>query len=130
MITKILYLGRQGAQGRTHLMSPVMAAAAALNGKLTDVRKVSEWSPTSGRNSTKLDIAPDIVEFESDDEIVEIEIDDEIERIEDLPKDGQQTGIESTNVPSPGTGMVPFTQLRGIGKLTVVQLYKHRTHFA
>ncbi|KAF8576676.1 hypothetical protein K439DRAFT_1366518 [Ramaria rubella] len=31
--------GRQGSGGRTHLMSPAMAAAAALNGKLTDVRK-------------------------------------------------------------------------------------------
>ncbi|KAF8309214.1 hypothetical protein DL93DRAFT_2217200 [Clavulina sp. PMI_390] len=32
--------GRQGAGGRTHLMSPAMAAAAALVGKLADVRKV------------------------------------------------------------------------------------------
>lgn len=31
--------GRQGAGGRTHLLSPAMAAAAALAGKLTDVRK-------------------------------------------------------------------------------------------
>ena len=31
--------GRQGAGGRTHLVSPAMAAAAAISGKLTDVRK-------------------------------------------------------------------------------------------
>ncbi|MBW7835899.1 MAG: 3-isopropylmalate dehydratase large subunit [Sphingomonadales bacterium] len=31
--------GRQGAGGRTHLMSPAMAAAAAVTGYLTDVRK-------------------------------------------------------------------------------------------
>jgi 3-isopropylmalate dehydratase len=31
--------GRQGAGGRTHLVSPAMAAAAAMAGKLTDVRK-------------------------------------------------------------------------------------------
>ena len=31
--------GRQGRGGRTHLVSPAMAAAAAIEGKLTDVRK-------------------------------------------------------------------------------------------
>jgi 3-isopropylmalate/(R)-2-methylmalate dehydratase large subunit len=30
--------GRQGRNGRTHLVSPEMAAAAAITGKLTDVR--------------------------------------------------------------------------------------------
>jgi homoaconitase/3-isopropylmalate dehydratase large subunit len=33
--------GRQGAGGRTHLMSPAMAAAAALAGHLVDVREVA-----------------------------------------------------------------------------------------
>jgi 3-isopropylmalate/(R)-2-methylmalate dehydratase large subunit len=33
--------GRQGRGGRTHLMSPAMAAAAAITGKLTDIRKFS-----------------------------------------------------------------------------------------
>ncbi|MEQ9199509.1 MAG: aconitase family protein, partial [Rhodospirillales bacterium] len=32
--------GRQGKGGRTHLMSPAMAAAAAVMGHLTDVRKL------------------------------------------------------------------------------------------
>jgi homoaconitase/3-isopropylmalate dehydratase large subunit len=32
--------GRQGAGGRTHLMSPAMAAAAAVIGRLTDVRQM------------------------------------------------------------------------------------------
>ena len=34
--------GRQGQGGRTHLLSPAMAAAAALAGKLADVR---DWQP-------------------------------------------------------------------------------------
>ena len=33
--------GRQGAGGRTHLLSPLMAAAAAVTGKLTDVRQLA-----------------------------------------------------------------------------------------
>jgi 3-isopropylmalate/(R)-2-methylmalate dehydratase large subunit len=32
--------GRQGPGGRTHLMSPAMAAAAAITGRITDVRKL------------------------------------------------------------------------------------------
>ncbi len=37
--------GRQGKGGRTHLMSPTMAAAAAVAGHLVDVR---EWLHGSG----------------------------------------------------------------------------------
>ena len=34
--------GRQGKGARTHLMSPAMAAAAALTGRFTDVRTFAE----------------------------------------------------------------------------------------
>ena len=40
--------GRQGQLGRTHLMSPLMAAAAALTGHITDVRDLFSGPP---RNS-------------------------------------------------------------------------------
>jgi 3-isopropylmalate/(R)-2-methylmalate dehydratase large subunit len=36
--------GRQGRGGRTHLMSPAMAAAAAITGRLTDVRGLAHAS--------------------------------------------------------------------------------------
>jgi 3-isopropylmalate/(R)-2-methylmalate dehydratase large subunit len=32
--------GRQGAGGRTHLVSPAMAAAAAIEGRFADVRRL------------------------------------------------------------------------------------------
>lgn len=60
--------GRQGALGRTHLVSPGMAAAAAITGKLTDVRtlvreekeekatKTREWEEFVG--TTPLPAAP------------------------------------------------------------------------
>jgi 3-isopropylmalate/(R)-2-methylmalate dehydratase large subunit len=32
--------GRQGAGGRTHLVSPIMAAAAAVAGRFVDVREL------------------------------------------------------------------------------------------
>ena len=37
--------GRQGAGGRTHLMSPAMVAAAAVAGHLTDVRQLDKSQP-------------------------------------------------------------------------------------
>jgi 3-isopropylmalate/(R)-2-methylmalate dehydratase large subunit len=40
--------GRQGRGGRTHLLSPIMAAAAAITGHLTDVR---EWQFKDERGS-------------------------------------------------------------------------------
>ena len=37
--------GRQGRGGRTHLMSPIMAAAAAVTGRITDVRALLPSNP-------------------------------------------------------------------------------------
>ena len=34
------FVGRQGPNARTHLASPAMAAAAALAGRIADVRKI------------------------------------------------------------------------------------------
>jgi 3-isopropylmalate/(R)-2-methylmalate dehydratase large subunit len=39
--------GRQGRGGRTHLVSPEMAAAAAIEGHFVDIRKYGGWTPPS-----------------------------------------------------------------------------------
>lgn len=44
--------GRQGRGGRTHLMSPAMAAAAAVTGHLTDVRSMTTESPAADTTGT------------------------------------------------------------------------------
>ena len=44
--------GRQGRGGRTHLVSPVMAAAAAITGHLTDIRK---WEFAGAETTFALD---------------------------------------------------------------------------
>ncbi|GAB5366507.1 hypothetical protein AAMO2058_001149200 [Amorphochlora amoebiformis] len=41
--------GRQGKGGRTHLVSPAMAAAAAVTGRLADVRKIGRRNFSTGR---------------------------------------------------------------------------------
>ena len=97
--------GRQGALGRTHLMSPVMAAAAAVVGKLADVRKLSE-DATPIKASPKLDAAP-MVE--------DIDTEEELDRIMDIPED--QTGAHTSGaaIKSAEAGGLPkFTTLRGI----------------
>ena len=95
--------GRQGAGGRTHLMSPVMAAAAAIVGKLADVRKLTEHNSTPSKAAPKTELNP---------EISDIDTDDDIERLLDLPEDNQPHANSSTAISS--GGQPKFTTLKGI----------------
>ncbi|KAI9678294.1 MAG: 3-isopropylmalate dehydratase [Caeruleum heppii] len=97
--------GRQGAGGRTHLMSPVMAAAAAITGRLTDVRKLASSTVTPVKTSPKIDVADPSVE--------EIESDDDFDRIMDLPSDSDD--LTASGAPaSVATPLEKFTTLTGI----------------
>ena len=95
--------GRQGAGGRTHLMSPVMAAAAAIVGKLADVRKMSDGNVSPAKTQPKTQLDPDTPDIDTD---------DDLERILDLPED-DQPHADSATASSLG-GQPKFTTLRGI----------------
>lgn len=103
--------GRQGPQGRTHLMSPAMAAAAAVTGHLTDIRKF-EYKDD---DVPKFAVEGDDIELNrasykhteptqpdaASGEIAEDEVDD-------IP-----TKTEDNTVVSAGA-MKPFTTIKGI----------------
>lgn len=96
--------GRQGAGGRTHLMSPAMVAAAALAGKLADVRELSGYEQALPKaKSAPNDIKPEVDEPDSD---------VDLDKILDDPEDSQGNTVKTS---APSTGGVPkFTQLKGI----------------
>lgn len=107
--------GRQGAQGRTHLMSPVMAAAAAIVGKLADVRKLSEYKASP---HVEARITPTPTEAAHVDARV---LDDAHERevIGDQPEDSQphtNTSVSSSGNGGNGAsaGLPKFLSLKGI----------------
>lgn len=95
--------GRQGAGGRTHLMSPVMAAAAAVAGKLADVRKLTSETPVPAKAAPQLDVTP---------EVSDIDDDDDLDRILDLPESSETHGEIQTA--SSSSGQVKFITLKGI----------------
>lgn len=95
--------GRQGAGGRTHLMSPAMAAAAAIIGKLADVRKLANQNVTPAKAGPKLDVDP---------EIPDIDTDEDIERLLDLPEDDETQA--NYGAPKSSAGLPKFTKLKGI----------------
>ena len=95
--------GRQGAGGRTHLMSPVMAAAAAIVGNLADVRKLAP-STSAAKGSPKIEL---------DAQMGDVAGDEDLERIMDLPEENQATHSSSTNTAGASAGMPKFETLRG-----------------
>ncbi|CAG8952423.1 hypothetical protein HYFRA_00001170 [Hymenoscyphus fraxineus] len=99
--------GRQGAGGRTHLVSPVTAAACAIVGKLADVRKLASANPTPRAASPK----PVEIKAHVDEKV--LTDDDEREMIADQPEDN---GIPHTNTAASQTptGLPKFTVVKGL----------------
>ncbi|KAI9830680.1 MAG: 3-isopropylmalate dehydratase [Phylliscum demangeonii] len=119
--------GRQGAGGRTHLVSPAMAAAAAIAGRLTDVRDlVAPSGEAPVKASAHVAVAPDVgdVEEEEEEEEEEADDDDEADRLLDIPADAQphvntavpgpSTTSTSTSTASSVSALPKFTTLEGI----------------
>ncbi|KAL8769711.1 MAG: hypothetical protein Q9209_004327 [Squamulea sp. 1 TL-2023] len=95
--------GRQGAGGRTHLMSPVMAAAAAIVGKLADVRDLARQNTAPAKTWSNVDVTPEVSDIDSD---------DDFDRIMDLPENSQTQ--DGNNSASSSGGQTKFTLLKGI----------------
>ncbi|POR39471.1 3-isopropylmalate dehydratase [Tolypocladium paradoxum] len=110
--------GRQGAGGRTHLMSPVMAAAAAVVGKLADVRKLSDYGATNPHAQARVTPPPPPSSSSSSKPHVDERVDyspHERDVIGDQPEDSQPH--TNTSVPSAGgasAGLPKFLTLRGV----------------
>lgn len=101
--------GRQGALSRTHLCSPAMAAAAAIDGHLTDARK---YIPDANLNeaTVSIDTAP------------ESETPDDLDVTEDAPAESSAGAEPSAEDHEPveapkasgGTGIPIFTTEQGV----------------
>ena len=105
--------GRQGAGGRTHLMSPVMAAAAAIVGKLADVRKLADYTTSP---HVQASITPASSEKAHIDERVTTDA-HEREVIGDQPEDTEphtNTSVSGSGGNVSSAGLPKFLNLKGI----------------
>ena len=97
--------GRQGAGGRTHLVSPIMAAAAAIVGNLADVRKIAPPSAAPAKGSPKIELDAHVEDMSSD---------EDVDRVMDVPADSQRRSSSNASTSGATAGMPKFETLRGI----------------
>ncbi|KAI1850104.1 hypothetical protein JX265_003477 [Neoarthrinium moseri] len=102
--------GRQGAQGRTHLMSPVMAAAAGIVGKLADVRTLTEYKASPHIDAFKATPSSGKAHV---DERVEYD-EDAREQIGDQPEDSSPGVNSIAEKAEGGQGLPKFLVHKGI----------------
>ncbi|EGW34574.1 3-isopropylmalate dehydratase [Spathaspora passalidarum NRRL Y-27907] len=102
--------GRQGARSRTHLMSPAMAAAAAIKGHFTDIREfdyVNHDEPAVHIEQEQEDKELQDAVYEHEKEYIEETPGIENDRLNDIPKPTTQSAGVSGAVDK-------FTVLTGI----------------
>ncbi|AOW30807.1 3-isopropylmalate dehydratase [Candida albicans SC5314] len=99
--------GRQGALSRTHLMSPAMAAAAAIKGHFTDIREFDYAT----QDEPQIQIAHEIEDkelqeavYEHEKEYIEDTPETQAERLEDIPKDEPEFKRARTEIDNSAAG--------------------------
>jgi len=109
--------GRQGAQGRTHLMSPVMAAAAGIVGKLADVRKLTGTKSSPHAEALLSSSTPSAIASSKPTPDSSIETDDDVrERLADQPEDSSSiaNATPAAKTASSAGGMEKFLVHKGL----------------
>ncbi|EAZ64013.1 3-isopropylmalate dehydratase [Scheffersomyces stipitis CBS 6054] len=106
--------GRQGARSRTHLMSPAMAAAAAIKGHFTDIREfdydTSDEPAVHIEHEVEDKLLQDAV-YEHEKEVIEDTPGTEQERLYDIPKEPESKKAKTA---APSGGIDKFGVLTGI----------------
>ncbi|KAK9450731.1 aconitase family-domain-containing protein [Limtongia smithiae] len=105
--------GRQGAGGRTHLMSPAMAAAAVITGHITDIRNYyteEKKAPIEISVPSSASIASEISETEYEDSESSSDSDVPINEFVDTR---EQVSAAPQSSGAVGQGFPPFTVLSG-----------------
>jgi len=103
--------GRQGALGRTHLMSPVMAAAAGIVGKLADVRKLTEYKASPHVEAFKAPVASSTPVVDES-----VEMGDALakDKLGDQPEDSSLGAKDIVSTATGSQGLPKFLVHRGI----------------
>ncbi|CUM55705.1 3-isopropylmalate dehydratase [Debaryomyces fabryi] len=108
--------GRQGAASRTHLMSPAMAAAAAIKGHFTDIREFdydNTDEPSVAIGSDEDQALQDAV-YEHEKQPVDDSASIRDEQLNDIPREPETKKSKVIKATSTPAGMDKFTVLTSI----------------